>query len=62
MADAKQVLARLPDNDDVSYIGLALNRRGVERALKTKVDEISCVVVATDTFGQKNQGENVREP
>jgi len=61
MADAEQVLAALPDRDDVSYIGLALNRRGAERALKTKVNEISCVVVATDSFGRKNQGQTVDE-
>ena len=61
MADAEQVLAELPDRDGVSYIGLVLNRRGAERALKTKVDEIASVVVATDTFGQKNQGQTIED-
>lgn len=62
MADAEAVIAGLPDRDDVSYIGLTLNKRGVLRALATReggrrgVDEIGCVIVATDTFGQKNQG------
>lgn len=67
MADAEGVIAGLPDREDVSYIGLTLNKRGVLRALATKeggrrgVDEIGCVIVATDTFGQKNQGQTVAE-
>ena len=66
-ADAEAVIAGLPDRKDVSYIGLTLNKRGVLRALATKeggrrgVDEIGCVIVATDTFGQKNQGQTVAE-
>lgn len=57
MADAEAVIASLPESDDVTYIGLAMNERGVDRALKTKVDEIGLVTVATDTFAKKNQGQ-----
>lgn len=57
MADAEAVIQNLPSYDDVTYIGLAMNPRGVERALKTKIDEIGLVVVATDTFAQKNQNQ-----
>ena len=38
------------------YIGLVLNRRGLDRALAAGVDEINMVVVATDTFSRRNQG------
>ena len=55
MADAEAVIEALPDRDDVTYLGLAMNERGVDRALKTKIDEIGLVVVATDSFAQKNQ-------
>lgn len=67
MADAESVIAGLPDRADVSYIGLTLNKRGVLRALATRdggrrgIDEIGCVIVASDTFGQKNQGQTVAE-
>ncbi|QJB69508.1 hydroxymethylglutaryl-CoA lyase [Parasphingorhabdus halotolerans] len=67
MADAEDVIAGLPDRDDVSYIGLCLNKRGVLRGLATKeggkrgIDEAGCVVVASDTFGQKNQGQTIEE-
>jgi hydroxymethylglutaryl-CoA lyase len=55
MADADEVMAALPRGTGVSYIGLVLNRRGFERALRAAVDEINVVVVASDTFAHKNQ-------
>jgi len=57
MADAEAVVSGLPERDDVTYIGLVLNMRGVERALATSVDELGCVAVASDGFGLKNQGQ-----
>lgn len=57
MADAEAVIEGLPDRQDVTYIGLAMNERGVDRALKTKIDEIGLVVVASDTFAMKNQNQ-----
>jgi hydroxymethylglutaryl-CoA lyase len=56
MADAEAVLAALPQRDDVTYIGLVLNRRGFDRAAAAGIREINVVAVATDTFGQRNQG------
>ena len=56
MADAEALLAELPLSDDVSYIGLIMNERGLDRALETPVHEIGMVVVATDTYNQRNQG------
>ncbi|WP_417612253.1 hydroxymethylglutaryl-CoA lyase [Parasphingorhabdus sp.] len=67
MADAEAVIAGLPDRADVSYIGLCLNKRGVLRGLATRegnkrgIDEVGCVVVASDTFGQKNQGQTIEQ-
>ena len=61
MADAEQLLEALPDREDVSFIGLVLNMRGFERAAESRIDEINCVVVASDTFNQRNQGATTRE-
>ena len=67
MADGEAVIAALPDLADVSYIGLCLNKRGVLRALETReggrrgVDEAGCVIIASDTFGQKNQGQTIEQ-
>jgi hydroxymethylglutaryl-CoA lyase len=63
MADAEAVVAGLPDNSAVQYIGLVLNKRGYLRALATRegnrrgIDQVGFVAVATDTFGQRNQGQ-----
>jgi hydroxymethylglutaryl-CoA lyase len=56
MADADEVMAALPRHEGVRYAGLVMNRRGLDRALARNVDEIDVVVVATDTFCQRNQG------
>lgn len=56
MSDAEQVMAGVPRDRDVSYSGLVLNARGFDRAVLADVDEINVVVVATDTFAQRNQG------
>lgn len=56
MADAEALIQKLPRRDDVSYIGLIMNQRGLDRALSTTIDEIGMVVVATDTYNRKNQG------
>ena len=67
MADGEAVIAALPDRKDVSYIGLCLNKRGVLRAIASReggrrgVDEAGCVVVASDSFGQRNQGQTIVE-
>lgn len=67
MADAEAVIAGLPDRADCTYIGLVLNKRGVMRALATRedgargVDQVGCVIVASDSFGQKNQGQTIAE-
>ncbi|MDA8261643.1 MAG: hydroxymethylglutaryl-CoA lyase [Actinomycetota bacterium] len=61
MADAEGVMAGVPRLDDVSYIGLVMNDRGLTRAIATGVDEVNIVVVATDTFSMRNQGTTVEE-
>lgn len=61
MAGAEEVMAALPRRDDVSYIGLVLNERGLDRALEAGVDEVNVVVVCTDEFSMRNQGCDVAE-
>ena len=58
MADAEAVVAGLPERSDVTYIGLVLNRRGADRALATRIDELGSVCVATDSFARRNQGQS----
>jgi len=61
MADAEALIATLPQRDDVSYIGLIMNERGLDRALTTRIHEIGMVVVASDTYNRKNQGVGTDE-
>ena len=59
MADAETVMAGIQRREDVSFVGLALNLRGVERAIDAGVDEVRYVVVASETFNQKNHGSTI---
>ncbi len=61
MADAEALIEKLPQRDDVSYIGLIMNQRGLDRALTTRIHEIGMVVVASDTYNRKNQGCSTAE-
>lgn len=55
MADSGDVFRRLPESR-ARYIALALNEKGVRRAIDAKADEVNFVLVASDGFGLRNQG------
>ncbi len=62
MADAEAVCKALPEDPKVTYVGLVLNQKGLDRAIATeKLQEISCVAVAANGFGQQNQNQSVLE-
>ncbi len=61
MADGDAVMAGVPRSSGVSYSALALNQRGVERAIAAGVDEVCGVVVASETFSQANQNASIAE-
>ncbi|MCW5724968.1 MAG: hydroxymethylglutaryl-CoA lyase [Maricaulaceae bacterium] len=55
MADSDAVMAAVPRGRGVKYIGLALNERGMRRALEARCDEVNFVMVASEGFGLRNQ-------
>ncbi len=61
MADAAEVMAAVPRNKGVLYSGLVINNKGLERALESKVDQVNIIVVASDTFCDRNQGMTTME-
>ncbi len=61
MADAEAVMERVPRADGVSYAGLVLNRRGLDRALDAGVDEVNVVVCVSETFSRRNQNASTGE-
>ncbi len=56
MADAEELLKALPQKEGVIFSGLALNIRGVERALKAGLTHIEVSVSASNTHSLKNSG------
>lgn len=62
MADAEAVCEGLDVPDGVTCIGLVLNHRGLERALKqASIHQIGCVAVASSGFGMENQRQDVEQ-
>ena len=61
MAGAEEVMAGVRREPGASFIGLALNRRGLDRALAAGVSEVNVAVPATDGFCVRNQGSTVEE-
>jgi hydroxymethylglutaryl-CoA lyase len=61
MADAEAVMERVPRADGVAYSGLVLNRRGLDRALGSGVDEVNVVVCVSETFSRRNQNASTTE-
>jgi hydroxymethylglutaryl-CoA lyase len=61
MADAEEVVANVRRTEDVTYIGLVMNRRGAERAIQTTIDQLGAITLCSDTFARKNQGQTARE-
>lgn len=61
MADAEAVMVGITRHPGCRYAGLALNARGIERAIDAAVDEVRFAVVASETFNQRNQGATIAE-
>src|SRR5512136_626816 len=62
MADAEAVLGALgAPPPGVHFIGLVLNRKGLDRAIAAGCNEIGMAVVASDTFNRRNQGVSTAE-
>jgi hydroxymethylglutaryl-CoA lyase len=61
MADAEAVCEGLARRDDVTYIGLVLNKRGALRAIEAGLPELGAVCAAADGFATRNQGQTSDE-
>ncbi len=60
MADAAEVARRLPRRDGLTWSALALNLRGVERALDAGMERIEASVSASDAHSLRNAGMDRR--
>ncbi len=61
MAGAEEVFAALPSDEHTVFAALALNERGVRRAIDAGAGEIHLAYPLTDAFAQRNQGMTVAE-
>ena len=61
MAEPEAVLDALDVPESTVIAGLALNERGVDRALETRVGEIRYSFGVSETFNQRNQGKTGAE-
>lgn len=61
LADAEELVARLPRRDDVIYSGLVLNHRGVERAVAAGLLHVDVSTSVSDAHSRRNAGMGVVE-
>ncbi len=61
MADTADVFAGIQRRAGVSYTALALNRKGLERALAAGVEEVAVGAAVSETFSQKNTNCSIAE-
>ena len=61
MAEPEAVLAGIARRPGCTVAGLAVNARGVERALACPLDEVRIVIVASESLSQRNQGASIAE-
>ena len=56
MADAEEVVSRLPESPGVIFSGLVLNPKGFQRALRAGLKHVEISISASDTHSRKNAG------
>lgn len=61
MAGAEELVGGLPRPRGVRWSALALNRRGVQRAVRAGVTDVCLVVSAAEGHSRANAGRSVRE-
>lgn len=61
MADAEEVCAGLKKVEGVTYSGLVLNPRGIERAVKAGLSYVAASVSASDAHSRRNANRSLAE-
>jgi len=61
LADAAEVVARLPQRDDVTYWGLVPNQRGLDRAVDCGMNAVATFMSASETHNTRNLNRTRRE-
>jgi hydroxymethylglutaryl-CoA lyase len=61
MADAEEVVARLARREGVTYSGLVLNGKGVDRAAAAGLDAVDLSISTSDTHSRNNANRSLAE-
>ncbi len=61
LADAAELVARLPQDEGVTYWGLVPNQRGLDRALDCGIRAVATFMSASETHNNKNLNRTRRE-
>ncbi|SFJ97983.1 hydroxymethylglutaryl-CoA lyase [Halobacillus dabanensis] len=61
LKDARQVASSIERKPGVTYAALVPNRKGLEAAVDTDVDEVSIFMSASDTHNKKNINKSIEE-
>jgi hydroxymethylglutaryl-CoA lyase len=61
MADAEELVQMLPDNKDVTFSALVLNKKGVQRAIDSGIKHLAISLSASDTHSRKNANKTIQE-
>ncbi|WP_146816250.1 hydroxymethylglutaryl-CoA lyase [Halobacillus faecis] len=61
LKDAKEVAEMISRKKGITYAALVPNRRGLESAIDTDVDEVSVFMSASDTHNKKNINKSIEE-
>jgi hydroxymethylglutaryl-CoA lyase len=59
LADAEAVVRGLPHGDGYRFRALVANRRGMDRAMASGIGEVLALVMASETYSQKNQNVSI---
>lgn len=61
LADADEVVRRLPERPGTTYRALVPNARGAQRAIDAGCTKLSALIVASETYSQKNSNMSVAQ-
>ncbi|WP_240511964.1 hydroxymethylglutaryl-CoA lyase [Paludifilum halophilum] len=61
LSDARELAESLPQEEEVCYRALIPNRKGLERALDTPVQEFAVFLSASETHNRKNINKSIEE-
>jgi len=61
LADAAEVLSRIPRREGLRYSVLVPNEKGLERALEAGANAVALFTAASETFNQRNIGMSIGE-